>query len=80
MVLVYHLQQEFQQIRGGEFYYNIKGNSIILIRINIVISKATFNEALKEVPLDNTVPIQNLQVPSYMYAILMDNRIKRNGW
>lgn len=42
--------------------------------------RAAFNEALKEVSLNNTVPLQNLQVPSYLYAILMDKRIRQNDW
>lgn len=70
----------FQQIKGGEFSYKVKGNLIILSRTNRSVSKATFNEALKKVPLKNTVPLQNLQAPSYLYAILMDKRIRKNDW
>lgn len=72
--------QMFQQIRGGEFSYKVKGNLIVLSRTNRSVSKSIFNEALKEVPLKNTVPLQNLQAPSYLYAILMDKRIMRNDW
>jgi hypothetical protein len=31
-------------------------------------------------PLPNTVPVQNLQGPSYLYAILMDSRIRDGDW
>lgn len=70
----------FRQIRGGEFTYKIKGNLIVLSRTNRTISKNTFREALKYVPLENTVPLQNLQAPSYLFAILMDKRIRKNDW
>lgn len=70
----------FRQIRGGEFTYKIKGNLIVLSRTNRTISKNTFREALRYVPLENTVPLQNLQAPSYLFAILMDKRIRKNDW
>lgn len=70
----------FKQIRGAEFTYEIKGNSIQLSRTNRILSKNVFVEALKHVPLDNTVPLQHLQAPSYLFAILMDNRIRKDYW
>lgn len=72
--------QVFKQIRGGEFTYKVKGNAIELSRTNRLISKNTFKEALKYVPLENTVPVQHLQAPSYLFAILMDKRIRQNDW
>ncbi|ADL52963.1 hypothetical protein [Clostridium cellulovorans] len=72
--------QVFRQIRGGEFTYKVKGNVIELNRTNRVVCKSTFEEALKHVPLVNTVPLQRLQAPSYLYAILMDTRIRSNNW
>jgi hypothetical protein len=44
------------------------------------IAKAHFAEALAYVPLRNTVPVQHLRGPSYIYAILMDERIRRHDW
>lgn len=70
----------FQQIRGGEFYYKVNGNLVVLSRTNRSVSKTTFSKALKDVPLKNTVPLQNLQAPSYLYAILMDKRIRKDDW
>jgi hypothetical protein len=35
---------------------------------------------LRYVPLPNTVPVQHLRGPSYIYAILMDSRIRRTDW
>ncbi len=72
--------QTFKQIKGGEFTYKVKGNVIMLSRTNRSVSKSTFSEAFKFVPLENTVPLQRLQAPSYLFAILMDKRIRKNDW
>ncbi|NRR23335.1 MULTISPECIES: hypothetical protein [unclassified Brevibacillus] len=72
--------QIFRQLRGGEFTYQVKGNVIEFDRTSRSVSKSTFQEALKYVPIENTVPLQKLQAPSYLFAILMDNRIRKNDW
>lgn len=72
--------KEFKQIRGGEFYYKVKGNILELSRTNYTISKGSIKEALLHVPLRNTTPLQKLRAPSYLFAILMDNRIRQNDW
>lgn len=72
--------QVFQQIRGGEFTYQIKGSVLYLSRTNRSLNKNVLSEALKHVPLKNTVPLQNLQAPSYLYALLTDSRIKGEQW
>lgn len=71
---------EFRQIRGGIFSYRINANSILLDRTNRAISKSEFKKALRYVPLKNTVSVQHLQAPSYIYAILMDPRIRKDDW
>ena len=72
--------EEFCQIRGGKFTYALKGNLLELSRTNRSVSKNAIKEALKFVPLNNTVPLQNLQAPSYLFAILMDKRIRKSDW
>ncbi|MFC9778383.1 hypothetical protein [Paenibacillus chitinolyticus] len=72
--------QTFKQIKGEEFTYAVKGNVIQLNRTNRSVSKSTFIEAFKYVPLSNTVSLQHLQAPSYLFAILMDSRIRKNDW
>jgi len=37
-------------------------------------------EAFRLAPLKNTVIVQRLQGPSYIYAVLMDKRIRQNDW
>ncbi len=75
-----HEGEIFYQKRGGEFTYTVKGNTLHLSRTNRSVSRPTFEKALRYVPLENTVPIQKLQAPSYLYAILMDKRIKMSDW
>ena len=70
----------FRQMRGKEFLYTVAGNSIKLSTTNRSISKKTFEQALKYVPLSDTTLVQHLQAPSYIYAILMDSRIKTGLW
>ena len=70
-----HPGEIFSQIRGREFTYVMKGNAVIPDRTNVQISKAHFIEALEHYPLSNTVPLQKLRGPLYIYAILMDKRI-----
>jgi hypothetical protein len=72
--------EEFRQIRGGTFTYKVTGNSMELSRTNRNLSKGTFKKAIENVPLENTLPLQSLQAPSYLYAILMDKRIRKNDW
>lgn len=72
--------QEFRQIRGKIFTYSIRGNTAYLNCTNRSFSKSTIKQALEFVPLKNTVPLQHLQAPSYLYAILTNERIKKNLW
>jgi hypothetical protein len=72
--------QTFNQIRGKAFTYQADGNRIRLSSTNQNIEKSSVDEALSYVPLVNTVPIQHLRAPSYLYAILMDNRIRNGDW
>lgn len=73
--------KEFRQKRGKIFTYNLIGkNTIKLNTTNRSISKSQFEKALNFVPLDNTTLIQNLQAPSYIYGILMDERIRKENW
>lgn len=75
-----HEGEIFRQMRGKEFTYTVNGNYIKLSTTNYNVAKSTFEKALEFLPLENTVPIQHLSAPSYLYAILMDNRISNNEY
>lgn len=72
--------ETFRQIRGGEFTYTVAGSAVIPDRTNQNIPRAHFEEATTLLPLSNTVPVQHLRGPSYIYAILMDSRIRGKDW
>lgn len=67
--------QTFKQIKGKEFTYKIVGNGIKLSTTNQIVSKSVFEKAIQLLPVENTVPLQHLRAPSYLFAILTDNRI-----
>jgi hypothetical protein len=75
-----HEGETFTQIRGGEFTYEVSGNIVIPNRTNRMFPRSNFEEAFSLVPLKNTVPLQQLQGPSYLYAIMMDERIRHSDW
>lgn len=75
-----HAGGEFHQIRGAKFVYEVDGNTVIPDRTNYPLQKSEFKKAFDLVPLDSTVPVQHLRGPSYLYAILMDPRIRSGDW
>ena len=70
----------FRQIRGQPFTYTVQGAAIVPSTTNRNISRSQFDRALHFVSLANTRPVQHLQGPSYMFAILMDQRIREDDW
>ena len=78
--IVSHEGDVFRQIRGQEFTYEIAGGSARLSTTNQTLSKSVFAQALARVPLASTAEVQDLRGPSYVYAILMDTRIRRGDW
>jgi hypothetical protein len=75
-----HAGEQFMQIRGGKFIYEVIGGHVVPDRTNQQIPKSHFEKALVLLPLENTVRIQHLRGPSYIYAILMDDRIRMSDW
>lgn len=75
-----HAGEPFWQIRGNEFTYVVVGGHVVPDRTNHRIPKSHFQKALAYVPLANTQPVQRLRGPAFIYAILMDQRIRQNDW
>jgi hypothetical protein len=75
-----HAGALFRQIRGAEFRYIVIGGHVVVDRTNQQIPKSHFAQALGNVPLSNTRELQALRGPSYIYAILMDDRIRAGEW
>jgi hypothetical protein len=75
-----HAGEEFTMMRGAPFTYAVKHGAVRPSRANRQIPKSDFEKALALVPLKNTAVVQDLQGPSYIYAILMDERVRAGEW
>ncbi len=71
---------EFHLIKGASFRYVVLAGHVVPDRTNQQIPKSHFEKALAFVPLGNTTEIQHLRGPSFIYAILMDARIRQTDW
>lgn len=78
--LARHEGEEFRQIRGKAFTYTLASAGLTPSTTDWVIPKSHFAEALQLVPLESTVAVQHLYGPSYIYAVLMDPRIRGERW
>ena len=78
--IVTHSGETFHQMRGKAFTYEARGRTIRLHTTTWMISRTAIEKALERVPLTNTVVVQDLPAPSYIYGILMDDRIQRDEW
>lgn len=78
--LASHQGEAFHQIRGGEFTYSLTDTALVPDRTNWSIPRRHIEEALALVPLANTKPVQHLYGPSYIYAVLMDPRVRQDAW
>jgi hypothetical protein len=74
--IVAHQGQTFTQLRGEPFTYSVSGQSIKLSRTNRMVSKGEFAKALEKCPLTGPGEISHVQAPSYVFAILTDDRIE----
>ena len=75
-----HQGDVFRQIRGKTFTYTVSHSSVTPSTVNQNIPRGDFEKAVSFLPLENTVLVQHLRGPSYIYAILMDERIRLRDW
>jgi len=72
--------EKFRQIRGQEFSYTVEGTFLVPSTTNQNLAQSHFRQAVEILPLENTSPVQHLRGPSYIYAILMDPRVRGKDW
>lgn len=75
-----HEGEPFRQIRSQEFTYRIKGEALVPSTTNQNLPRAQFEKAYALMPLSSTTPLQHLRGPSYLYAVLMDARVRQADW
>jgi hypothetical protein len=66
---------EFRQKRGKVFVYKMNGNAFVPNTTNISITKSEIQKAWNRLPINGPGEINDLMAPSYLYAILNDQRI-----
>jgi hypothetical protein len=73
-----HEGETFRQLRGQEFTYRIESGCVWPSTTNRNLSKAQFRKAWERMPLAGPGAIQDLQGPSYVFAIVTDPRIAQD--
>jgi len=76
-----HQGEVFHQAMGQAFTYQISGTALIPDTTKAKIYKSQFAKALEHVPFSKVSDVPSgVFGPSYVYAILMDQRIRQNDW
>jgi hypothetical protein len=70
---------EFVQKRGRPFTYTVKGNAIVPSTTNRVLARTQFEKAYERSPLSGPGQLQDLQGPSYLFAVLTDPRVAQDN-
>lgn len=70
-----HAGETFTQRRGGEFRYRVATGCVLPDRTNRMLPRSHFEQAFVRMPVEGPGALQDLQGPSYIYAILIDPRI-----
>ncbi len=71
--------QVFHQKRGKPFTYVVSGGCVVPSTTNRLLPRSQFALAFERAPLDGPGQLQDLQGPSYLFAILTDRRISTAG-
>lgn len=71
-----HAGETFQTVRGKEFRYSATDSGIDMLTTNRVLPRRDFEAAFARMPVSGPGALQDLQGPSYVYAILTDPRVR----
>jgi hypothetical protein len=79
-----HQGEQFQTVRGLSFTFEIEGSGIWFFRdgkrVNRKLTRNQFEVALSRCPLKSTTQIKDLMDYPYVFAVLMDGRIREQAW
>ena len=70
----------FRQLRGREFAYRAHATYLELDRTNHNVPRNHIEQAVKRMPLSGPGQLSDLRAPSYIYAIIMDPRVRRDDY
>lgn len=75
-----HAGETFHQKRAGQFRYRVYGGTVCPDRTNrAALPRSDFQRAFDRSPLKRPGELQDLQGPSYLWAVLTDRRIDPTG-
>ena len=66
---------EFTQKTGRPFTYTLTGNAVVPSTTNRLLARTQFQKAHERSPIRGPGQLQDLQGPSYLFAILTDPRV-----
>lgn len=79
-----HQGEEFKTVKNLPFTYVVEGAGIWFFRegrrINRRLTRTQVEVAIARCPLTTTTEIKDLMDPSYLFALLMDSRIRGKAW
>jgi hypothetical protein len=79
-----HQGEQFQTVRGLPFTFEMEGAGIWFFRdgkrVNRKLTRNQFEMALSRCPLKTTTEIKDLMDYPYVFAVLMDARIREQAW
>ncbi len=79
-----HQGEHFQTARGLPFTFEVEGSGIWFFRdrkrVNRKLTRTQFEVALSRCPLTRTTEIKDLMDYPYLFALLMDRRIRDQAW
>lgn len=79
-----HQGEQFQTVRGLPFTFELEGAGIWFFRdgkrVNRKLTRSQFEVAVSRCPLKSTTEIKDLMDYPYLFAVLMDGRVREQAW
>ncbi len=75
-----HAGETFHTVTGLDFTYEVPGNYLLVSRTIRNLSKSNFQKSLSLMPASGPGALTERQGASYVWAILMDDRIRSVKW
>ena len=75
-----HAGETFVLSRGDRFSYAVAADGLMVTGLRAPIHLLALRDAVQRVPLASHLDVQDLWGPSYLYALLSDQRIRGEDW
>jgi hypothetical protein len=79
-----HEGEIFHTVKNLPFHYQVQGNRLWFFRqgkrVNMQLGRAEVKKAISRCPLEKTTEISDLRDYPYLFALLMDRRIRGEDW